>query len=134
MMHKSSPISRLTLEEVAKQFKIWRKTKPRRRSIPPTLWQAAVCLSSNYSVSQISKSLGLSYTELKNRVSALPGAQLLEHDPHPKFIELDLGQSCPVTSCVLEKEDNHGSRTIMTIKVPGCSDLPELVKAFCSQS
>ena len=133
MMHESSPVSSLTLEEVAKQFKIWRNTRPRRRSIPPRLWQTAVCLSSNYSVSQISKSLGLSYAELKKRVSALPGAELPEHDPHPKFIELDLGQSCPVTSCVLEKEDKHGSRTIMTIKVSGGSDLPELVKAFCSQ-
>jgi len=133
MQQEDSPVSGLTLEEVAKLFENWRHTKPRRRSIPPPLWHAAVSLSSNYSVSQISRSLGLSYTELKNRVSVLPDAQLPEHDPHPKFIELDLGQSCPVTSFVLEKEDKHGSRTTMTVKVPGGSDLLELIKAFCSQ-
>ena len=133
MMKNSSPISSLTLEGVAKQFEIWRNTKPRRRSIPPALWQAAVNLSTHYSVSQISNGLGLSYAELKKRVSALPCVELPEHDPHPKFIELDLDQNYPVTSFVLEKEDKHGSRTTMTVKVPGCSDLLDLVKAFCSQ-
>jgi len=133
MSQGQSPVSGLTLEEVAKLFENWRQNKARRKSIPPTLWQAAVSLSSKYSLDHISRSLGLSYPELKNRVSDLPNAQLPEYDSHPNFIELDLSQSYPVTSCVLEKEDKHGSRTTMTVKVPGSSDLLELIKAFCSQ-
>ena len=134
MEQECLPLTNPTLEEVAKQFESWRQKKPRPRAIPSALWQMAVNLFSHYSVSQISRNLGLSYAELKNRILALPGTQFPEHDPHQTFIELDFGQSSPaITSCVVEKEDQHGTKTTMTVKVPEIPNLLELVKAFCSQ-
>ncbi len=118
------------LEEVAELFESWRKGKPKRRSIPEKLWQAAVELSGDYSVSQISRRLGLSSPKLKRRVSSFPPAKQLSKDCHPGFVELDLCRSNPVSECVVEKEDKHGSKIKMSVKGPAGSELLELVKVF----
>lgn len=129
-MQAGSQLSGPTLEEVVEAFKRWRATRPRRRAIPPELWQAAVELSSKYPLSHISRSLGLSYPELKKRASVFPERKEAG-TPCPEFIELNLGRRIPAHSCVLERVDKEGVRTTMTIEVAEGSDLRKLVTAFC---
>jgi len=66
---KNYPTSIPSLSEVKEQFKIWRRTRKSPRPIPEKLWEAAVSLTANHSISQISKELVLGYTGLKKRVS-----------------------------------------------------------------
>ena len=130
MIASHPPVLKPTLEEVADLFESWRKGKPKRRSIPEKLWQAAVKLSGDYSVSQISRRLGLSYPELKRRVSSLPSAKQLNNDCHPGFVEFDLCRSIPVNECVMEKEDEHGTKIKISVKDTAGSQLLEVVKVF----
>ena len=130
MITSPPPVLKSTLEEVGELFESWRKGKPKRRSISEKLWQAAVELSGDYSVSRISRRLGLSYPELKRRVSSLPPAKPLSNDCHPGFVEVDLCRSNPVSECVMEKEDKHGSKIKISVKDTAGSQLFELVKVF----
>ena len=70
MVRHAIPTLRPTLEEVRDQFENWRKTRQRRTVIPEPLWQAAVSLSEDYPTLQISKTLRVNHTSLKNRVQA----------------------------------------------------------------
>ena len=54
-----------TLSKVTARFAAWRNAPKRSKKIPEDLWQAAVELSNQYSINQISKALRLSYTYLK---------------------------------------------------------------------
>jgi hypothetical protein len=66
MVPKNYPTPRPTISEVKEQFKTWRKTRKSPRPIPEELWAAAVSLTADHSISQISKELVLDYSALKN--------------------------------------------------------------------
>jgi len=77
---KNSP----TLETVQQQFEAWRTSRSKRNQpIPKHLWQAAVELCENYSISQVSRKLRLSYMALKKRVANDQTSRL-------NFMEIDL--------------------------------------------
>jgi hypothetical protein len=57
----------LTLEAVAKHFAHWRRKKTNGERIPEELWNEALGLLGAYGISQISRTLRLSYTELDKR-------------------------------------------------------------------
>ena len=52
------------LEQVQKQFELWRRSRAKRGAIPDALWQAAIMLFPDYPVHRISKALRLNYTDL----------------------------------------------------------------------
>ena len=68
MRQKKHPAPSQSLSEVKEQFKTWRKTRKNPRPIPEKLWVAAVSLTANHSISQISKELVVDYSALKKRV------------------------------------------------------------------
>jgi len=73
------------LEAVQQQFESWRLSRGIRPcTIPGHLWDSAVGLCQNFSVSHVSRTLGLSYTDLKKRA-------LNVKEPAPRFMEIDLG-------------------------------------------
>jgi hypothetical protein len=57
----------LTLEAVAKHFAHWRRKKTNGERIPEELWKQALALLGNYGISQVSRTLRLSYTGLDKR-------------------------------------------------------------------
>ena len=57
-----------TLENVRKRFETWRRVKKPASRIPNGLWKAALEVCAEYPVHQVSKELGLNYTELRRRV------------------------------------------------------------------
>ncbi len=59
--------STLTLEEVAEHFEHWRKSKKRGERIPQPLWDEAIELVQTHGVSQVTRTLRLSATDLNKR-------------------------------------------------------------------
>ncbi len=57
----------LTLKEVAEHFKQWRSVKKKGERIPDHLWSKAVSLLDAYGISQVTRTLHLSGTDLNKR-------------------------------------------------------------------
>jgi len=72
------------IEAIQQQFKSWRSDRGKQRSlIPEHLWESAVLLCQKYSITHVSRSLHLSYSDLKRRIGKIK-------EPAPRFMELDL--------------------------------------------
>ena len=122
-----------TLEEVQDRFKIWRKTRKKRTSIPRDLWKAAIEQTQYYSINIVSKALGLSYTDLKRRVKASRTEVCSSPSPLATFVELDLKETMP-GRCIIEMETPRGDRLKMDFMGKVGIDLLKLAKAFWDKS
>ena len=122
-----------TLEQVREQFRIWRKSREKRSTIPDALWQAAIELCQDYSISKISSTLRLNYAVLKQRVHAHGTTYPAPCNTAPSFIELDVNSSNPASECIIAMEDKSGARMKMYFKGEAGLDLLELGKAFWNQ-
>jgi len=100
-----------TLDDVVREFSLWRETRKHRGRIPNRLWDAALSLTTSYPASKVAEALHLNYAELKKRL--IP-TEVPEADSRMSFVELDLSgrsedrSSSP--SCQLEVETSRGSR------------------------
>jgi len=129
------PAIRPTLEAVRHQFETWRKRKRLRDPIPESLWQAAIGLCQDHSMSEVSRRLRLNYNALKDRVSRTgeKGATV-GGGPDFRFVRLDLGSSMIASEWVVEMEATSGARMRMTFKgSPGELDPMELSRVFWRQ-
>ena len=122
-----------TLEQVREQFSAWRKSRGKRSAIPDALWQAAVNLCQDHSISKISSTLGLNHTVLKQRVKACALSQPVPSISAPSFIELDVAPSGSTAGCIVEMSDQKGASMRMYFKGEAGFDLLELGKAFWSK-
>ena len=129
MAPKNYSTPRASLSEVKEKFKIWRRTRKSPRPIPEELWQAAVSLTANHSISQISKELVLDYSALKKRVRITNKDSAAKMSP-PGFIELNLEPQAAVSECIVEMQDILGSKMRMHFRGKTDFDLLELAKAF----
>ena len=113
----NAPAIRPTLEAVRHQFETWRKRRRSRDPIPEPLWQAAIGLCQQHSMSEVSRRLRLNYNALKDRVSRT-GERSPAMDPRPdfRFVRLDLGSSMIPSEWVVEMEATSGARMRMTFK------------------
>ncbi len=124
------------LEEVKRQFKIWRKTKIGRECIPASLWQAAaeVFEIGDHSLHRISKTLHLNQTALKQYIlQQCPGAIKAEHEATPSFLALELDSPVPVSECVIEMEDTTGAKMRMCLRGNTDPSILEICKSFWRQ-
>ena len=133
MIQDPTPTLKPSIEKVRDQFESWRKSRERRTAIPEALWEAAVRLSEDYSTLQISKSLRLNYTALKNRVQASHSGSSPRTGSGPAFVELDFGRSIFPAECIVEMEDKSGSKMKMHLKGVSGVGLLELGRAFWSK-
>ena len=129
MAPKNYSTPRPRLSEVKEQFKIWRRTRKSPRPIPAELWAAAVDLTANHSISQISKELVLDYAALKKRVAIKKKDSAAKMSP-AGFIELNLEPAAAVSECIVEMQDIGGAKMRMHIKGKTQIDLLELAKVF----
>ncbi len=129
MASKNYPTPRPSLSEVKEQFKIWRRTRKSPRPIPEKLWQAAVSLTATHSISQISKELVVDYSALKRRVPTKNKNTATKMSP-AGFIELNLEPPAAVTECIVDMEDNLGTKMRMHIRGKTDFDLLEFTKVF----
>ena len=67
--------STLTLEEVAEHFERWRRNKKRGDRIPQPLWDEAIGLVETHGISQVTRTLRLSATDLNKRRGIVRASQ-----------------------------------------------------------
>lgn len=131
-MEKSPALPPTTLTEVQSGFADWRKTKKHRSRIPEDLWAAAVMLSQQHSLCQISKALSLSYTDLKKRVEKSPKTPLpCKAIPSLDFIAIDIPPPHS-TECIIEMEHSNGNKMRMHFKGNVDLDLQSFAESFWS--
>ena len=129
MEPKNYPTPCPTISEVKEQFKTWRRTRKSLRPIPEKLWTAAVSLTADFSISQISKQLALDYSALKKRVGMEKKDATTSMSPSD-FIEVNLEPPAAVSECIVEMQDILGSKMRMHFRGKTDFDLLELAKAF----
>ena len=132
MEPKNCPTPCPTISEVKEQFKIWRKTRKSPRPIPEKLWAAAVSLTANHCLSQISKELVVDYTALKKRVPIKNKDSAVKMNSSG-FIEVNLEPPAAVSECIVEMQDIGGAKMRMHFRGKTDFDLLELAKAFWSK-
>ena len=128
MAPKNYPTPIPNLSEVKEQFKIWRKTRNSPRPIPEKLWNAAVSLSANHTVSQIAEELIIDHDDLKK--ACAKKKKLRKKAPPPTFIELDVEQPPAVSECIVEMQDILGAKMRMHFRGKTDIDLLEFVEIF----
>ncbi len=80
----------LTLEEAARHLAQWRSSKKKGERIPQQLWNEALGLVDRYGISQVSRTLRLSYTGLgKRRASMEAGRCRQDRVEETAFVEID---------------------------------------------
>ena len=130
LISAADPLSRL-----AARMEAWRNDPKKSRRIPQELWQAAVGLSKDYTINQISKAPGLSYTDLKKRVMAQKKENLpaTKTQPDMNFIELGVEPSSSTPECIVEMEDGNGAKMRIHLRGQTDLDLYELGRTFWSK-
>jgi hypothetical protein len=116
-----------TLEEIQKQFAVWRSKGRCRGSVPEELWEAAVGLAKDHPPGRIARILGLDYGKLKRRIQAKDEC-VMEGSHH--FIELSLGNPVSDSGCMMEIEDQKGGRVKVHMREGFCFELLKLAEAF----
>jgi len=126
------PAERPTLEAVRKRFETWRKRGHPGRRISDALWEAAVELCRDHSVSKVSRALRLDYYGLRKRAHKIIEARA---ETDLGFVKLDLG--APLVSAAewrAEMEAPNGAKMTLSLKgAPGDLDPLELSRVFWSQ-
>ena len=126
------PAERPTLEAVRKRLEAWRKRGRPGRRISDALWDGAVELCRDYSVSKVSRALRLDYYGLRKRAHKIMEAGSATD---LGFVKLDL--RAPLVSAAewrAEMEAPNGARMTLSLKgAPGDLDPLELSRVFWSQ-
>ena len=82
--------SALTLEAVAEHFAQWRDHKATGERIPEALWREAIALLDTYRISQITRTLRLSGSDLnKRRRQCTPPSPADAQESRHTFVELE---------------------------------------------
>jgi len=120
-----------TLSEVKAKFAAWRKNKQSKR-IPEELWDAAVTLSSEYSVHKISRGLSLSHADLKNRIASTEKRTACSNNLSRSFVAIDIPPRHSA-ECIIEMEHRTGNKMRMHFKGTVDLDLQSFAESFWSE-
>lgn len=126
-------IKKPTLQEVLTRFETWRKGKKPGSRIPKCLWAAAVDLCDVHSICNVSRTLGLNYTELKRRYAvAMQEAQMQQQPTSACFVEIPtLAMS---STCVVELSNASGATMKMTFQGQNLPPDPvAMIRGFLSR-
>jgi len=137
-----SPQVDVTIEEVVRDFEIWRQTKIHARSrIPEKLWQAAVDLTKNYPISRVSRLLKINHVALRRRMSASSGTSSDLTPAEPSFVEVKLPENPPASNvpppslnCLIEVENSRGAHFRCTFSVTVPDNVLSLCKSLFEES
>jgi len=131
---KTPSESPLTLEAVAEHFEQWRRHKKKRERIPEKLWREAISLVGIYGVSQVTRTLRLSGTDLNKRRGIVgtgnrrqgAGAKTAFVEVAPARVDRAPGPEAGATWMELERPDGLRLR----IQPSGGADMLALVERF----
>ena len=125
MSHDIESTSQLTFEEVREQFEQWRRTRKKRGLIPEQLWEAAVSLTKEYTIHEITKTLRLNYQKFKERAQKQERRKDDLRVTSAQFLELKVSHAHKGVECVIEIENLKGRRMKMSLTGETGCDLLE---------
>lgn len=117
------------IKELSRQIEQWRSDPRRGRRMPESLWALAVRVAGQHGACRVSRCLRLDYYSLKERMRH--GAEGIDTQPKPTFIELSTLSSAAVPECSIELENPRGFRMRIHVKGTGLPDLVLITRAFC---
>jgi hypothetical protein len=118
------------LQEVQRQFQVWRQQRTKGQRIPDALWKAAAALYPHHSIYQISRTLRLDHMDLKARVG-VGERRRSKRKQEPQFIELPFTSSAVDTAeCLVKARDRRGYRIHIKVKGTGLGAVLEALKGL----
>jgi hypothetical protein len=102
------------LGRAKRSFEQWRRSRGRREPIPERLWRMAVEAAAVGGVYATARRLRLNPTRLKGRMQAAGQGQAWEEGP--RFVELPFVGAPPLPECILEAEDQSGTKLRIHLK------------------
>jgi len=125
--------SQPTFEQVHERLERWRKIKKHLEPIPKDIWQDATELARKHSINTVSKTLRLSYTDLKDRVCG-PSRSKPKNKRRPSdFIEIGYNQPSLIPETTIEMENKKGSRFKIFFKGTGFDPM-DLARTFLQKN
>ena len=125
--------SRPTIEQVGERLERWRRIKKHREPILKNIWQDATELARKHSINTVSKTLRLSYTDLKDRVSGPLKPKPKNNRRSSDFIEIGYNQPSLIPETTIEMENKKGSRHKVSFKGTGFDPM-ELTITFLQKN
>ena len=121
----------VSLEQVREQFDAWRKNKKSGSRIPMKLWRAAIDVSCQHSILEVSRELKLNFNDLKSRVQEAEEDRAYDPIRHAGFVEIPLCLPKDDSQWLVEMERPDGAK--MKMHLGGHVDALALSKMFWSQ-
>jgi len=129
----TATISQPTIEQVREKLDRWRKIKKHREPIPKDIWKDAAELARKHSINTVSKTLRLSYTDLKDRVMG-PSKPKSKKRRSSDFIEIGYNQPPSMPETTIEMENKKGSRFKICLKGSTDFDPVDLARIFLQKN
>ena len=114
------------IDRLRMRFEAWRSRRQPRTRIPERLWESAVQAAKEYGLNKTAKTLRLDYYTLKQKLEISSGIQA----PAPTFLELSPTATGSTAECIIECENQNGSKMRIQIKGMNAVDLNVLSSAF----
>ncbi len=118
------------LENVRRRFEAWRRGRTARTRIPSSLWAAAVKVAERHGVHRTAKALRIDYYGLKKRVEERGAGGVSAGEGTATFVELANPLSSGFVECLVELEDDSGTKMRVHLKGAEAPDLVALSRSF----
>ena len=128
MNHKIAAPVPEAIAQLQRQLEQFRSSRPGRRKLPESVWQAAVELARQYGIYAVAHPLRLDYTRLKQQLGGKPGQSRKQNKP--AFVELIGGGGAALPECVIEFESRGGDKMRIQWKAAVPPDWTGLLRAW----
>src|SRR4051812_46939535 len=100
----------LSLAAVSANFEHWRATRDKKSKIPEPLWQQVLTLLPKYSTSEISRVLGISGEQIKNKIAIPTPTDILTNHSANDFVAINIpipevGNTCHGSKVEIKRPD-----------------------------
>jgi hypothetical protein len=137
MKRTSNPHAAEQLAQLAAQFDQWRRARASRAErIPPPLWQHAVALTTELSVSQVAKGVRVSCRDLRKQCAAAQAPPVDAPAPAPlHFVEIPPVSPWPLSPSATTIELVRADGTRLQMHTRECPlPLVAVIRAFLEAS
>ncbi len=119
------------INSVQRRFESWRKRRKNSEPIPEELWAAAVKLTEEHTLAQVSRALCVDQKNLRKRVSRSQPTEPARTGERPRFVEVSFPEPALCSGQYhLEMEGPHGERLTLNVKGETKVDIMEVLSAF----
>jgi hypothetical protein len=127
------------IQEARARLEAWRGTRKSGVALPEDIWSKAVAWAGQFGINPVCRALGLSYTDLKQRMRPVHQVHQVRQKPmaravavEPTFVELDRGcfQEGRHGGAVVELFSPDGARMVMRWAAGDAVDAGSLVASF----